>query len=226
MSFRDPSRDRFIARLLDAPIHLVLEVLASADRATVEDIDRAESLGLGRLTVRRHALRRRRELDAADLVSTLSPQPGDIVKGLNKVYLIGPLVSNPDRHIPLGPDGPLSQLTVTVTLATPRSMRSDEGQWVDIMDVHNIVFSGRNAEFLLANAKEGNVLAVEAGICGPLGQPPWLEGQRILWLNAKSTIEKAEPCCPITGTDCDCGAVRKGGALGADRACPRTRELG
>jgi len=53
-----------VAKLLHGSLDSVFDAIATADLWAVNAIDSAEVLGLGRLTVRRHILRRRRELFA------------------------------------------------------------------------------------------------------------------------------------------------------------------
>jgi single-strand DNA-binding protein len=113
------------------------------------------------------------------------------VKGLNKAYLIGHAGSDPEMRTSAS-----GRRNVQMLLATPHT-RKVGTEWVDTPDWHQLTFYDDNADYVTANCRKGNVIAVECA----LRPHSWtdkdsvvhtevvLEVERVLWINSKRQAE-------------------------------------
>jgi len=75
---------------------------------------------------------------------------------LNRAYLVGRLGRMPETRTAAGGEPVLS-----LSIATIRAMRQEDGTYVDVTDWHRVTVLGARAVLGCANIKRGDTIAVE-----------------------------------------------------------------
>lgn len=80
------------------------------------------------------------------------------MNGINKVYLLGHMGSDPEVRTSGG-----GKAVVKVSLATSHPKKVND-EWVDGVDWHRLTFFDKDAEYIARVGKKGDLLCVEAAL--------------------------------------------------------------
>jgi single-strand DNA-binding protein len=81
------------------------------------------------------------------------------MKSINEVTLLGNLTRDPElRYTPSG------KAVITIGLATNDSIKQADGTYLDVPEIHTIIFWGKSAEVISKYCNKGNKLLVKGRI--------------------------------------------------------------